>query len=754
MNPRAKGQVLELEPPRGGGSETEETTYRGARGPGEPWSLRELLLTLRRGRWAIAGGAACGLVLALAYLTLATPSYSASALVQVENRTWKIAGLEELAGVFGEKTPADVEIEIVRSRALLGAVVDQLGLDVSAEPRTFPIVGRVLARRHPGPAPASAPLGLERYAWGGERITVTRLEVPEELLGQRLRLVAKEGGYQVRDRDGVVLVNGVVGAAARSAGGEIRLFVSELRARPGTEFDLVRRPRSAVIDELQLHFRVYERVKKTGMLVLELSGPSPSRVMATVAAIASTYLRQNVERRSAESTKTLAFLESQLPIVKSSLDAAEARLGAYRLTRGTVDLSKETATVIARSAEIEQAISAMELQRAELRQQYTDKHPTLLALTEKMERLRDQRGAMASRLRGLPTTELETARLERDVKVGSELYLLLLNRAQELRVVKSGTVGNVRIVDQPEVPLRPFRPLPAPVVLVGLILGLAAGVTLTLARRALHDVLDDPLDLERGTGLAVYAAIPYSAAEAALRRAARGGARWPPLAQAAPEDPAVESLRSLRSALPFALVDAPSNIVMISSAAPGAGKSFVAINLALLLAAADRRVLLIDGDLRRGRLHRHLGRHHQPGLSDLIRGTALQADVARRVGSTSLDFVACGTTPPNPAEILASPRLPQLLAELAAGYDFVVVDTAPVLAVTDPTLVSKVSGACLLVVEAGHDTLPDLKTAMDRFAQCGTPVSGAIMNGTRALPSAYERYGRYATAYAARRPPE
>lgn len=726
-------------------------SWRAARAE---WSLRELVQTLRRGRRLVLGGALAGLGAAAAYLALATPIYTARVLVQIEDRSRTPAGLEDLAGILGGKTPAEAELEVLRSRTLLGSVVDQLALDLRARPRTFPLLGAALARWHQGPALAAAPLRLERFAWGGERIAVTRLDVPDALLGAPLTLVALgDGRYELRDDEGLPWLRGAVGAVAESADGALRLLVSELTARPGTEFIVERARRSAAIDELERRLEVYEPVKKTGMLALELSGPSPSREAATLSAVASTYLRQNVDRMSAEAVKTLAFLESQLPIVQSSLNAAESRLGSYQRTKGTVDPSKEIEGALARSAAIEQALSALEVERSELEQQYTDTHPILLGLTRKLEELRGERAALEERLRGLPATALETARLERDVKVGSEMYVFLLNKAQEYRVMKSGTVSNVRIVDQAEVPWRPSRPRPAPAVVVGLLLGLVVGVGLAMARRALSEVLDDPLELERATGLPVYAAIPYSRAEAALRRTGRpAGAPWAPLALAAPQDPAVESLRTLRSALP-SLPGTRGKLVVISSAAPGAGKSFVAINLAVLLASAERRVLLVDADLRGGRLHQHFGYGCQPGLSDLIRGTTTVAEVTRHPEGTGLGFVGRGTASPSPAELLSSPRLIPLLAEMAAGHDFVVVDTAPVLAVSDPFLLAQLAGATLLVVEAARDTLPDLRSAMSRFAQRGAQVRGAILNGTTRRPSSYERYSRYTSAYTARRSP-
>jgi len=699
------------------------------------------------GHRSLALGVAAGVIaLGALYLVLKAPIYAADVVLQVEDHATSVTRLDELSAALGEKPPSDAEMELIRSRTLLERVVDDLGLDVEARPRTLPVVGAAVARLHQGPELAGAPAGLEGFAWGGERIRVERLKVSDDLLDEPLRLTVLDG-ERLRLEGGKGLVaTGRVGwpLEAQAGASRVQMFVSDLAARPGTAFVLVKRRRSDVVDQLQDRLTVTERGKKTGILVAELEDHDPTRVAAILDALANGYLRQNVERRSAEAAKTLAFLESQLPSLKTSLATAESAVNAYQQRKGTVDLSRETQSMLERAVDVERQLSEIQLQRSELSDRFTDQHPTMVALREKEARLRAQRNAMSIRMKDLPEKELESARLSRDVKVANDLYLLVLNKAQELRVVKSGTVGTVRIVDRAVVPHEPVRPRPAPVLALSLLLGLGAGVAAAFAQNALEDVAADPDEIERATGVPVYATIPHSPRQEGLgRRLRRRRAVVPILADADPGDIAVENLRSLRTSLQFALAEAPSNVVAISGPGPGLGKSFVAVNLAHVLAAADRRVLLVDGDLRRGRLHRFFGLPRSPGLSDLV-SAAVPPDVAiRPSGFARLDVLSTGRIPPNPADLLAGDRFQQLLADASRRYDVVLMDTPPILAVTDGLLEGRSAGVILLVLRAGHHPLREIVLTVKRLAQNGIRVHGAVLNDV----VAGARQGRYAGYY-------
>lgn len=688
-------------------------------------SLAEYLDVLVRGRWIIAACAALALVLGVAYALLATPVFRADALVQVEDKKAGLAGLSDLSSMFGEASPAETEIEILRSRSVVGAVVDELGLEVEAEPRRFPLLGGAVARRYTGEGPRAAPPGLGAFGWGGERISVGRLEVSPALEKEPLTLVAREGGgFALRGPDGPLL-EGAVGKA--TAGGGVTVFVAELVARPGTEFRLVHRPRQAVISELQEDLRVSEKGKKTGVLQLALEGEDPARTAAILDALSRAYLRQNVDRKNAEAAKTLEFLDGQLPELRANLDKAERELEAYRAAKGSVDVSLEAKAAVDRAVEVEKAATELKVELAALQQRFTGQHPALVAVRQKLEQVEAQRGALEARLKKLPEAELESVRRLRDVKVANELYLVLLNKAQELRVVKEGTVGNVRILDAAVVGDRPVSPRRAAAVALSLLLGLALGVGLAFVRHALSSGVEDPELVERATGIGVHASIPHSQVLAEASRSAGHGPA-PLLARLDPKDLAVESLRSLRTSLQFGLLEASGNVVTIGGLAPGVGKSFVSANLAHLLGEAGKRVVLVDADLRRGHLHRYAGAERCPGLTEVLRGEVPLAEGLRSSGLVGVDYLATGGLPPNPAELLASDRFQRLVADLSSRYDLVLVDTPPILAVGDAAVVARHAAVNLLVLKAGKHPLRELAAGLRQLSRNGVRVSGIVMN--------------------------
>jgi len=704
-------------------------------------SPAQLFWTLFQARILISVVTVAFVVLGGLYVGVKMPVYRCDVIVQVEASTKSIAGLSEISALLSESTAADTEVEILRSRTLVGAVVDMLNLQIEVTPKRFPILGS-LARRYRGSTPAKPLLGLKSYSWGGERIEVERFDVPEGALNQPFELIARgPGSYELRSR-GKQILTGEVGKPAAGGLGDSRveMFVSNLVARQGTTFFVQKRGRLRVIQELQGALRITEKGRKTGVLLVELEGGDPRKAAAILDAVAVTYVRQNVERKSAEAAKTLEFLESQLPTLKANLDAAEASLKGYQVEKGSLDLTSQAQSLLDRSVEIEKALSEAELQRSDLRQRFTESHPALLSLSEKIEKLRGSRGGVNARMRELPGSELESARLMRDVKVAGELYNILLNKAQELRVVKSGTIGNVRVVDRASVPDGPVAPNSKLVLALSLLLGLTVGVVVAFTRKSLYAGLDDPEMVEQVTGMTVYATVPRSTRQAGISRAS--GHQKLLLASADPGDPAVEAMRSLRTGLQFTLLEAKNNIIVITGPTAGVGKSFVTANLAHVMATAGKRVLIIDTDLRRGRVHKFFGGERHPGLSDVLLGTALLADAIRESPmEKNLHWLPTGRLPPDPAELLGSDRFERVFGDLSARYDLVIVDTAPILAVTDPALVAHHAGTTLLVLRAGAHPVREIIMTVKRLAQSGIHIQGAVFNDVSGAGARYSKYG-------------
>lgn len=709
------------------------------RGQEREIDLRDVLaLALDGWRW-IVGITLVVLLIAALYALSTARIYQTNALVQVESRETGIGGLAELSTLLGEEAPTEAEIEIIRSRSVLLEAIEQRHLDIVVRPVRFPLLGGFLARQHASDEPAGAWPGFERFAWGGEDLQIDRLDIDRALEGETLVLTAGEGGeYTLHDPDGELLLQGRVGEAAQGNG--VEMFVARIDARAGTRFEVTHLDEFVTLANLHERLRVAERGRKTGILELTLEGEDREEIAETLNAIVNIYVRQNVERRSAEAAQTLDFITGQLPELKAELDSAEEAMNRFRVEKGSVDMSLETQGLLEQLAELERQASELSLRRAELAQRFTSQHPAMIAIARQEAETGDARAQLERQIRELPEAEQHALQLMRDVRVTNELYTLLLNRAQELKVVRAGTVGNVRVIDTAFVPRQPVRPKLAVIFVAAILLGTMLGLFVVFLRQMLDGSMHDPKDLEQAFDLPVYAIVPRSDIERQL------GERHL-IAVHAPDDPAVESLRSLRTSLEFLLKESGSRIITIGGPAPAVGKSFVSANLAVLFAQVGRKVLVIDADLRKGHVHRKFMMDRAPGLSELITGHANPEDAIRRAGPENLFVLPSGRFPPNPAELLASRRVEKLLTAFADEYDLVLVDAPPVLAASEAAHLARLAGTNLLVVRSGRQTRREVELAVDRLERAGASTAGFIFNdmavGSRRYAYAGYRYYRY-----------
>ena len=693
--------------------------------PAREIDLPELFALLWRGRWLLAGVLLATLAVGALYCVLAPRVYQADALVQVETEDSSVnALLGDVAQALGAQAPVAAELEILRSRLVLVDAVQKLNLEVVAEPRRWPLVGAAWAR------------------WRGsdERLTVTQLEVPPALLEEWLTLRATLAGFELVDADGAVVLSGAPGAVlqGRSAAGPVTLSVAELRATPGTEFRVMRRDLDELLADIGARLDVAERGKQSGIIAIEYEDTDRERAAQLVNAVVAAHLQQNVARRSAEAEQSLAFLEAQLPKMRASVEDAEGALNRFRLQQGSADLSKETELILQHSVALETQRVQLEQNRQGLLQRYTASHPAIQALDAQLRDIRGEQARVLERVKRLPETQQDLLRMNRDLQVNSEIYTLLLNSAQELQLARAGTVGNVRIVDFARPRWQPARPQPALVMGLSALLGVALGILGVFLRRAWRDGVEDPAEVEGALGLPTYATVPFARAQRRLARATPG--RLPVLAQADPGDPAIEALRSLRTSLHFAAADSRSNVLVLTGPTADLGKSFLAMNLAAVLATARKNVVLVDADLRRGHLHDYAGLGRGPGLSDYVAGQAPLEQVARPSGIAGLSLITTGALPPQPSELLLHERFATLLAELSRRYDHVLVDTPPVLAVTDAAVIGRLAGSCLLVLKSGAHSLRQVADSLQRLRQGGVDVKGSIFNQAGRLGGRY-RYG-------------
>ena len=700
-------------------------------------------------KWLIAAITLVVFAVGATYAFLERPIYESNLVIQVEDPDSSSKGiLSEAGGLFDVKTPAGAEVEIIRSRMISSQAVEATKLYIVSGPRYVPYVGGWMARRATGLSDPGF-LWLDGYVSGLERVAVSQFDVPARMEGGQFTLTAKAGGQYTLDYPGMQQLTGTVKTLlkAETSDGPIALMVDDLAGKPGALFNVYRQAKLPTTIGLQSSLNLSERGKASGIINVSLQDTDPFKLTRVLNAVGEQYVKQNIERKSAEAQKTLEFLSVQLPIFKKQLEASEEVYNRYRNQKGTVAFSEEAALILGQAVDRQTKLLDAQQRRRELEARFTSAHPSVQTLDNQIAALRADMGQIQDRIKGLPAIQQEAVRMERDVKVNTELYQSLLNNSLQLRLVKEGKVGNVRVLDEAVIPQNPVKPNRKVIVAAALALGLFLGIVAAFVRNSfIEQRLRDPHEVEADTGLPVFSTIPLSPAQSAIAKRRLSGATGVRLlAIESPDDPAVESLRSLRTAMQFAMLESPNNRVLISGPTPGVGKSFVTANFAALMAAAGKRTLLIDADLRRGHTHQYFGLQRHGGLSELIAGSLTVQQTVHRQVVTNLDFLATGQLPPNPAELLVSDSFKTTLERLSEQYDLVVIDTPPVLVAADTSTVAAHAGTVLLVARADQSTMGELKESTRRLAMGGKAATGVLLNAMDIGRRAYApyKYGRY-----------
>jgi tyrosine-protein kinase Etk/Wzc len=706
------------------------------------FSLFDIVDLVLDHRWVIIVLTVVGLIGGLVAARVAAPIFESNLVLQVEQGRGQAGVLFSTAtSLFDTASPTQTELEIMRSRTVLGRAVDNLQLTLYVRPKYLPLVGQYLANRASEPSSPGF-LGQPGYVWGNERLRVAAFDVPPSAEGVVYTVVAAgNDGFQLRAPGGAVIAQGRVGQLLEFTldNQPARLEVQQLVGLPGAEFVLSRRSRLAEVLSLQNRLQLTESGQRSGIVRVSMRGADRWMLPRILNEVGTQYVKQDLERKAEEAAKAMGFLGGLLPQIRKELEAAEGTFNQFRVQKGTFSLSNEASALLERSVGLQARLFELAQKRRELDSRYTPEHPQMRLLDQERASLEAELAKVKQSIDKLPGLEQDTLRLTRDVKVNTELYTSLLNTFQQLQLAKEGKVGNVRIVDPAEAPLGPVGPNRELMILLGLVGGLLVGLVAAAVRNLLNAGIKDPGEIEAKVQLPLLAAVPHSAQQKPLASSAQQqlpGVHV--LAVQQPQDASIESLRSLRTAMQFAMLDAANNLLLVTGPTPGIGKSFISLNLAAVLGAAGKRVLLIDADLRKGRLHQFLGRQRPGGLTELILGAATLEQVLHAKALPNVDFIATGVLPPNPAELLLSAAHRGLWQQLGAQYDLVLVDTAPILVASDTAVLAPHCGTILLVARSLVTGLGELEEAKRRLAQTGVQAKGVVFND---LDLSRRRYG-------------
>lgn len=711
--------------------------------------LSEYLDILIDRRWLVASITFLAVAFGVAYALFSTPIYQSNLLIQVEDSAPDAKNfLGDTANLFDVKTPASGEIQIIRSRMIIGGAVDATRLYIDARPHYIPVIGAWLSRRAKG---LSEPgfLGFGGYVSGTEAIDIAKFDVPSSFEDQKPFTITAQadGKYVLTHPDLDDSITGTVGQllTQQVSGGTLALIVSRLDGKPGAQFIVSRASLLATTEDLQKRVQLSEQGKQSNVISATLEDADRDRLRRTLNEIGLQYVRQNVDRKAAEAEKTLQFLDGQLPDFKKQLENSEDAYADFRNKNGTIAFDEEAKAILGQAVQLQSKLLESEQLRRDLLSRFTETNPKVRVVDGQIAAFRHELDGVDRRVSAMPVLQRDALRLERDVRVNGELYKSLLNSSLQLRLVKEGKVGNVRLLDKATEPKRPVKPQKALVVALSLVLGLLAGIALAIVRSKMSSGIHNPQEIEDRLGLSVYSVVPQALEQdALLQLIATGAGGAQVLAVTAPESLAIESLRNLRISLQLALMESGSNKVLVTGATPGVGKSFVSSNYAVIMAQAGKRVLLIDADLRKGHFNKSFGLPRQGGLADVLAGDMACEQAIHSQVLPNLDVLTTGNYPFNPANMMLSSALGDILNEASQRYDLVVIDSPPVLVAADAAAVSAHVGAILLVARDGLTQIGELSESVKRLAHANQRVSGVVFNG---MDLSRRHYGSYGYKY-------
>ena len=687
------------------------------------------------------------IICALLYLRTTPDTYAVDALVQVEDSKGASAALlGDLSSMIEQKSPAQAEIEILKSRLVLGSAIDHLNLDIRVSGTEDNFWNRLVAK-HEYDSEYSSQSVL--FKDNQKSFDIRQFDIPQYFQDKNLILKFAQGKYSLTDAaTGQVVFSAPLNQVSQLQS-EFGLWKVAIFSQDSfnAAYNIQKQSLPAAMKSLTANYSVAEKGKLTGVLGLNYQGSDKQHITQVLNAILAAYSQQNIERRSAETAQTLKFLEEQLPELRQQLDVAEREFNRFRQQFNTVDVTKESELYLTQSITLETQKAQLEQQVAEAAAKYTNEHPVMQQMNAQLGAINKRIAELDGTLKRLPELQRQYLQLFREVEVKQQLYTGLLNSYQQLRIAKAGEIGNVRIVDTAVEPIASIAPKKLQILILSVFLGGFLGTLLALLRNMLRSGIKDSNQIENELDLPVYATVPHSPVQESHIKTLKKN--LPILAVKHSDDIAIESLRSMRTAIHFALSSAKNNIIMISGPAPELGKSFITINLATILAQSDKRVLLIDADLRRSYMHKYFNYDPKPGLTEYLNGQQELGNIVRSTEVENLSVISRGKSPTNPSELLSTQKFADMLTHLSSQFDHILIDTPPVLAVTDGIIISQYAGVNLVVARYAKTQMKELELTVNRFEQAGVKVNGFILNDIQRAGAGYGYGYNYSYAYKA-----
>lgn len=471
-----------------------------------------------RNGWLITCVSIIVATLGIIYALTMTPVYEANILIEVKRSA-------PLPGENQAETPAATEIEILRSRSILSRVVDGLKLDISVEPRLFPVVGSFVSGKNKEISDPGL-FGVGGYVWGAEHARIPVFKVPSPLLRKSFILtIARNNEFTLVQEESAIRMRGKVAETARvnTKYGAIEILVAEVFAKPGAQFLVSRSPASQVVDNLQRSLAISEKGRQSNVIGVSLRGSKPEAISRILNELGSEYVRRQVAEKSGEAKKALVFYNQQVDESKKTLQKLDARLAEVLRRHGTSDLSEEAKTLAEQSVALQAKLADKEQKKVELSGRFADLHPEIITATRHVEDVGRDLAKIEAKRQVIAAAQQEVISVNRDKQINSEMNTALLNTRQKLDALAQYNNVAVRVVDRAEVPLQPASMrLPAMIAIVCL-LGIVCGVVASMLKNAIVARNNGDQEIESVRRIMISAGIPdYEVNESENRKSTEG----------------------------------------------------------------------------------------------------------------------------------------------------------------------------------------------------------------------------------------
>ena len=725
-------------------------------------NLLALMLVLLRGWKIIIFFALLGLLVGVLYGRYVNPIYKADALLQVEENSQGISALgDDISGLVGSNaSKAETEAELIRSRMILKPVVDSLNLRIRITDPAIGYISRIQSNRTD--TQRNTAEGVSLRTEDGQ-VQVSQFDVSQGYLNKSFTLTRSESGFVLSN--GFDEFKGQLNNAYQFKGtdGQVHITVTDLpTAHP---VRISKQSLQRTTDAINGSLSVVERGEQTGIIQLSMTGSDQQQITTILRQIVVSYVDQNQSRGSEETTKTLAFMETQIPLLRQKLEESEALFNDFREKNGTIDVTQEAQILLAENSRIDAQLNDLRLKKAELTTYYTEEHPLVIQINEQLAVLNNRQQEIDNTIAGLPEIQREFLGLSQDNEINREIYLTLLKNYEQLKIVKSGQIGYARIIDLPISTFKVIAPKKSIIWLLAILLGTLLGSVLVLIRSLLRSVVKDPEQLEIKTGVPVIATIPRSQLLTRLGKNNKSSNRL--LAYADNTSLSYEAIKSLRTNLIFNMpeVGKRAKVIVITGESPGVGKSFISSNLSEVFAQLNKKILIIDADMRLGELHKIFKMPQDNGLGDYLtqpssslpikslsqqeeEGMLPHSNISKFTYPTdmdNIDFISRGKNPNNPVSLLSSDHFSNMIKELSAHYDYIIIDTPPVLAASDAVIVSQYADKVLMVARYDKSIEGQVAYAVKQMNKVNIQVDGIIINDVKqGLMSKYSYNYNYA----------